>query len=523
MKKSNAHIYGFTKRYIGPHVWNEVTCNNNNKSPAQFLKKLLQYVKKNHLPEHLSDLARFEYCISVVKADTKRIHLDAHGYEINPTLEIVHSAWKLLSFVKKRPHKNIQPRKGDEWILVWKTSDGRLHTKAASQDELLALKMVLDKIDPEVVARTGNVSLAVIDQMFYRAVTKGLLISARSKLIRDMSLFSHELEISDEKCIADTFTLQWHVTNLCDLHCKHCYDRTKRSPLTLKQGVKILDDMSSFCRNKHVDGHICFSGGNPFLSRHFYDLYKKAEQRDFSVSVLGNPVSSKELEKILKIQRPTYYQTSLEGMQSHNDTVRGIDNFKRVIRFLRVLRKKNVSSAIMLTLTEDNIDQVLPLAEFLRGKTDYFTFNRLSPVGEGSQLKLPSLQQYKQFLKDYIKASEKNPIIGFKDNLINIELYKNGDAVSDGCTGYGCGAAFNFLTVLPDGEVHACRKFPSPVGNILKRRLSLIYDSKRARKYRRGSSACDGCALRHVCGGCLAITSGYGGNIFRERDPYCYI
>ena len=29
-----------------------------------------------------------------------------------------------------------------------------------------------------------------------------------------------------------------------------------------------------------------------------------------------------------------------------------------------------------------------------------------------------------------------------------------------GCTGFGCGAAFNFMAVLPDGEVHACRKVP---------------------------------------------------------------
>ena len=65
--------------------------------------------------------------------------------------------------------------------------------------------------------------------------------------------------------------------------------------------------------------------------------------------------------------------------------------------------------------------------------------------------------------------------MGFKDNLINIILDENGDRLFDGCTGYGCGVVFNFITVLPDGEIHACRKFPSPIGNVIEQRITDIY------------------------------------------------
>ncbi|NDY43751.1 hypothetical protein G3N55_13020, partial [Dissulfurirhabdus thermomarina] len=40
----------------------------------------------------------------------------------------------------------------------------------------------------------------------------------------------------------------------------------------------------------------------------------------------------------------------------------------------------------------------------------------------------------------------------FKDNLLNALLHREGLPLSDGCTGYGCGAAFNFIALLPDGE-----------------------------------------------------------------------
>ncbi len=91
-----------------------------------------------------------------------------------------------------------------------------------------------------------------------------------------------------------------------------------------------------------------------------------------------------------------------------------------------------------------------------------------------------------------------------------------------GCAGYGCGAAFNFVSLLPDGEVHACRKLPSPIGNICKQTFSEIYYSEIASQYRAGSSACKDCDIRPVCGGCLAVSYGFGKDIFTELDPYCF-
>jgi radical SAM protein with 4Fe4S-binding SPASM domain len=91
-----------------------------------------------------------------------------------------------------------------------------------------------------------------------------------------------------------------------------------------------------------------------------------------------------------------------------------------------------------------------------------------------------------------------------------------------GCAGYGCGAAFNFVALLADGEVHACRKLPSPIGNLHDRSLSDIYDSAEARRYRLGPSACRDCDIRPACGGCLASTLSSGLNIFEDKDPFCF-
>ena len=98
---------------------------------------------------------------------------------------------------------------------------------------------------------------------------------------------------------------------------------------------------------------------------------------------------------------------------------------------------------------------------------DVYYFNRLAEVGEGASMELPAREDYIIFLEDYLAASKENPILGLKDNLFNVHMHRKGIEPFGGCTGFGCGAAFNFMSVLPDGEVHACRKFPSPIGNLL--------------------------------------------------------
>jgi selenobiotic family peptide radical SAM maturase len=239
-------------------------------------------------------------------------------------------------------------------------------------------------------------------------------------------------------------------------------------------------------------------------------------------AILGNPTSRERIEELLAIGKPVYIQVSLEGLEEHNDAIRGPGHFRKTLDFLALLKELGVYSMVMLTLTADNVDQVFPLAELLRDRTDLFTFNRLAMVGEGENLRLPPPAEYAAFLERYIDACAGNPVIGLKDNLLNIVYQGRGDDLFSGCTGHGCGAAFNFLTLLSDGEVHACRKFPSPVGNIFSQSLSEIYGSGRAENYRRGCSACRGCEIRHVCGGCLAVTYGHGIDPLTRRDPYCF-
>ena len=173
-------------------------------------------------------------------------------------------------------------------------------------------------------------------------------------------------------------------------------------------------------------------------------------------------------------------------------------------------------------LTRDNLSQVLHLARLLEDRADAFTFNRLSTAGKGATLLMPEKAAFESFLREYDAAAAKNPKRGLKDNLINSFRQEKSAALFGGCTGHGCGAASNFLALLPDGEVHTCRKFPSLIGNITKNSFYDIYRSDLAERYRAGSRACRSCHLNPVCRGCLAIAFSLDLDIFTEKDPFCF-
>lgn len=481
---------------------------------------------KQDMPAFQPDLALLENTIHDIRTCKDLFPQEIREICLNPTVRLLELSWKnllpLLS--REKEEKPAAPEPGRELVIVWKDPQHqRVHYRAVSEIDLLAMKIIEEDIAPESAAEEGNVTVGFIDAILDKAVREGILLSPSPQITRDPAIFSADEYADTRHLTSSSFTLQWHITQACDLRCRHCYDRSERSPMTLDQGIRILDDVRSFCRERHVTKAVSFTGGNPFLYPQFPELYRAASERGFSISILGNPTAREKIEHLISIQKPSYFQVSLEGLPEQNDFIRGEGHFQRVLGFLTVLRELDVFSMVMLTLTKDNMKEIIPLAGILNGYADRFHFNRLSMVGEGAHLILPDKEEYRIFLDSYEEATRKYSFLGLKDNMLSILQFQKGRDPFGGCTTFGCGAAFNFLAVLSDGEVHACRKFPSPVGNVFRQSIGEIYDSPEAQRYRRGCSACHGCKLHPVCGGCLAVAYSLGRNIFEEKDPYCFI
>ncbi len=439
---------------------------------------------------------------------------------INPTLEFIPVQWAGLPGLLTDSQE--QPKEQPGHVLVYrKPETGEILVIDASGHDLLALKLISDSTSSKQAAEEAGVPIGTIDDILYSAVYRGLLLTPKSKLVRGVDFPRGDIT-NPERFSTPTFTLQWHITQVCDLHCRHCYDRSDRTTMELGEAVRVLDDLYDFCTGHNVFTQVTFTGGNPLLYPHFNALYQEAADRGFLLAILGNPMPRHRIEEMMAIQKPEFYQVSLEGLREHNDYMRGQGHFDRIFDFLDLLTELNIYSMVMLTLTRANMEEVIELAELLRDRTNQFTFNRLAMVGEGTDLASVRPEDFPAFLERYMEAGKNNPCMSLKDNFFNLLRHKKSMPYIGGCAGYGCGAAFNFVSLLPDGEVHACRKLPSPIGNICTQTFSEIYHSEIARRYRSGSSACKDCEIRPVCGGCPAVAHGFGKDIFNELDPYCF-
>ncbi len=489
--------------------------------PEELLKVLESQPQLCEQYPFLFELAQVELLLDRLHIHPPLLPENVQTLLIAPGVELLEVSW--TGFPELLSGKSVTPEEKKSLLLIIpQATDAPPLVTTADNRSLLALKIVSEEVNVVDLAEELDVSIAHLQNILKLGVSRKIILKPASKIARPGN-FCADTSTLEPFSGASIFTLQWHITQTCDLQCRHCYDRTQREEVSFEQGKIILDQLYQFCDQYNVEGQVSFTGGNPLLHPHFFKLYQEARDRGFRTAILGNPTTRKNLERIVNIQVPEFYQISLEGLSEHNDYIRGNDHFHRSMKFLEILKELDIYSMVMLTLTKANQNQVLPLGEKLRYIVDSFTFNRLSMVGEGASLISADLKEYGNFLRAYQTAAKNNDTMRLKDNLFNILKVQKGIKVTGGCTGYGCGAAFNFVSLLPDGQVHACRKFPSLIGNVNHHDLTAIYKNSPAAKYRQGSNACFSCKIRPVCGGCLAVTHGFDKDPLVDMDPYCFL
>ena len=313
-EKEIEKIYSACRSVLGWETWSRFQEGGAGASePESFPDRLTLRLSGSAIPAFLPELARLEWRMFNLASLDVAMAQEVDKLQVNPSLQLLGLSWKNLPvlFTPEADRPVTIPEPGEELVLIWRNpqNDGA-EAQTVSEEDLLALKMVSEEIEPEEAARSGRVTLGAIDAVIDHAVRKGILLRPRSRLRRDPTSFLQGKAWKEEFLTAPTFTLQWHITQNCDLRCKHCYDRSPRSPLQLEQGMAILDKVRAFCRNRQVMGQVSFSGGNPFLYPHFYLLYQAAVERGLDTAILGNPVSREKIQKLVAIRRPAFFQVS---------------------------------------------------------------------------------------------------------------------------------------------------------------------------------------------------------------------
>lgn len=335
----------------------------------------------------------------------------------------------------------------------------------------------------------------------------------------------------DHLAVGEEFYFQWHLTEKCNLRCRHCYHTSYKSTgeLIPDQLFQIVDAMDLAAARWGRRATLSLTGGEPLLRRQdllevITYIEKKPHIYYFDLLTNGTLLDDALVARLADFNKLRRVQLSLEGPDAQsNDQVRGTGTFKRVIAAIKGLKAHGLAVSIMNTLHRGNFARVREMVTLAADLgVDCLSFERFIPEGQGREMETMALSR--QELQETLQLIT---TLATNERRVRILTYRPLYALAgqDASLGAMCSIGINALTIMHDGTVYPCRRLPLPLGNILSDGLFKIwYDSEilwRIRDCRNLQGKCHDCELIVSCRGCRAAAYFASGNYLAE-DPQCW-
>jgi len=339
----------------------------------------------------------------------------------------------------------------------------------------------------------------------------------------------------------------WNFTQACNFKCRHCYQDAHKAlddELNFEEKIGVVDTLA------RLDvPMLAFSGGEPLMGRHFWDVARHAGEVGFHMSVAtnGSLCTPENVERLVDC-KIGYTEISLDSIDpaKHDDfrggkgywdaAVRGIDN---------CIANPNMKVGVATTVTRLNIDELEDIIQWCidRGVNTFYAFNFI-PTGRGRDIvdldlspaereRMLGILQ-KTLVEDKIAVMSSATQYG----RACIELGDPESPINTGHYGYssgrktrllaryvgGCGAGRCYCAIQPNGRITPCVFMPIEIGDIRDPGFEELWLNHpllkvlRDREDRTGH--CKVCQYKLYCGGCRARSWGYFGDV-RRSDPGC--
>jgi len=321
--------------------------------------------------------------------------------------------------------------------------------------------------------------------------------------------------------------LQWHITDRCNLRCKHCYQETySGDELSFKELLYILEQYKDFLHQSRpeIRGHITVTGGDPFIRPDFpalMDIFA-SHRKQFSFAILSNgTLIDPEMAHKLKTLNVSFVQVSIEGTEETHDVIRGQGNYEKTVSAINCLVNAGIRTLISFTAHRGNFREFADAADIgIQSGVSRVWADRLIPQGKNS-LQILTPDEIREFFTIMNKARAEATHVGHTEIAMNRAL----QFLIAGGRPYHCTAGDTLITIMPDGDLYPCRRMPIPAGNVLKTPLKQLYDCdlfQELRNQERISQGCEGCFYAGVCrGGLRCLSYSVTGSPFKA-DPGCW-
>lgn len=338
-----------------------------------------------------------------------------------------------------------------------------------------------------------------------------------------------------------TFSFQWHLLDDCDQRCKHCYifaedNRKPLARMSFPNMLHVLDNIEDFCNTFGRDPYLYITGGDPILHPDFWPLTEELSSRRIPFTIMGNPFHlTDEACERLHEAGCLRYQLSIDGLRETHDWFRKPGSFDETLARIPMLKRHGIRAIVMTTVSSVNAHELPDIINtVVQAGANVFAFSRYVPTSGEKGASMLSPAEYRNVLDAAYKKFKAYEDAGCetyfdrKDHLWTLYEWEEGlwsipENAQPGMVYGGCNCGSGHLTILPTGDIYACRRVgESKVGNALVDRLADVWLAPmEAYRQIERFSKCSRCELSAWCRGCPAVAAGANGSFYSE-DPQCW-
>ena len=337
------------------------------------------------------------------------------------------------------------------------------------------------------------------------------------------------------------FFLQWHLTERCNLRCRHCYQSgAGRQELSLAQISATIAEAAAMIADWEkrygvtIDRSCNVTGGEPLLRDDLFAVLEELGRAGFALYLLSNgSLIDQQRAQALAAAGVQGVQISIEGPAEIHDDLRGQQSYRRALRGTRHLLAAGLPVTFNVTLSRLNAPYLEKMIESAAALgVQRVGFSRLVPAGQGADL-LGQMLTPEEVGRLYRRLLAM-PVPGLEivtGDPIHGQIGHNPPPAAHSTPYGGCAAGVSGLTLLADGTILPCRRLEIPLGNVTTDSLREIWATAevlhRLRTQALYGGKCTACPRWSGCRGCRAIAYAYsranGQADYLAEDPQCFL
>lgn len=207
--------------------------------------------------------------------------------------------------------------------------------------------------------------------------------------------------------------LSVHLTNACNLKCKHCYtdaDCNKNQEVDFDLLKKSIEEIEPL--------RLVLSGGEPLLLKNrLIELLKSLKWKPYVILCTNGLLIT---EQTLKEIKPYIHQIqiSLDSIKKEiYQNIRGVDALDRVLNAIKLVQESGIKVNISFTIFEENIEEVDDIINYcIKNKITFINVLRQRCVGRSDTH--IDYNKIKEIYKTFFEAEKHGIKINIHDPMI---------------------------------------------------------------------------------------------------------